>query len=84
MYDFTQVDNIRCFELNSPETKKNEEMEENLNNHSSIAVSDQNRSVDDFEPADINKPHIKPSDLEDIAIIFDRIRLLYKNKGEIV
>jgi hypothetical protein len=32
---------------------------------------------------DSRKPHLKPSDLEDIATIFDRIRILYKKKDEV-
>ena len=86
LYDFTQVDNIRCFELNSPDTKEkrthSEVSELEHNESQNQAVSD--HSEDQFVPADASKPHIKPSDLEDIATIFDRIRLLYKNKKDVV
>jgi hypothetical protein len=36
------------------------------------------------EQLDENKPHLKPSDLEDIALIFDRIRIFNRKKEEVL
>lgn len=37
---------------------------------------------DNHQPLEDTKPHLKPSDLEDIAMIFDKIRILNKKKND--
>lgn len=39
--------------------------------------------TDTVDLIDQSKPHLKPSDLEFIALIFDKIRILYRSKAEV-